>query len=185
MSEYLKHSPEQKTESLDLSGELEKNLKRAEKEAQESAKLQPNQTELAKKAEEEAVSGKELPVGETRQANDTHEFSAYVEIKSQVYKRSLARVQNRLNAPERAMSKVMHHGAVETVSEFAGKTLGRPSAILGGGVAALLGSSLLLYMAKKYGFEYNFFIFFVLLAGGFAVGLLVELLVKLLAKLKR
>ncbi|MDB5184241.1 MAG: hypothetical protein JWN38_49 [Candidatus Saccharibacteria bacterium] len=87
----------------------------------------------------------------------------------------IGRIQRQESAPARAFSKVIHQRAVRVVSNAAGKTVSRPSGLLGGGVLALLGTSLYLYFAKHYGFEYNYFVFLALFAAGFGVGLLAEL----------
>lgn len=184
MSEQLKHSPEKGPDSLDLSAEVEKNLKRAEKEAREAGVGKPDANELAAKVEQQAVSGKEMGLGE-KDAPQPQEFGAYTEMKGQTYARSLSRIRQRLSTPEKAMSKIMHNKILDTVSNGIGKTAARPSGILGGGIFALIGSSALLYMAKKYGFEYNFLIFFMLIGGGFVLGLIAELLIKTLVKTRR
>jgi hypothetical protein len=185
MAEQLRHGPEQQSENLDLSAEIEKNLKRAEAEAEKSSYEKADANELKNKVEQQAISGKEIAIGEKESTAPSQEFSAYTEMKGQNYTKTLGRIRQRLSAPERALSKAMHSKVVDSTSEVLGKTAARPSGILGGGISALLGSSVLLYMAKKYGFEYNFFIFFVLLATGFALGVFAELLIRLIAKSKR
>lgn len=185
MSERLRNGPEHKSENLDLSAEIEKNLKRVEAEAEKSFAEKPDSKEIRNKIEQQAISGKEITVGEKQSTAPTQEFGAYTEMKSQAYKSSLGRIRQRLSGPERILSKAMHNKAVDSVSEVLGKTAARPSGVLGGGIAALAGSSILLYMAKKYGFEYNFFIFFVLLGMGFAAGVFAELLIRFFVKSKR
>src|SRR5690606_36501416 len=96
------------------------------------------------------------------------------ELKDLAYRRTLKRVQSKLPAPARAFSKVIHNPAVEAASELAGKTVARPSGVLAGGVAAFLGSSLFLWVARHYGYEYNYVLFALCFVGGFFVGLLVE-----------
>lgn len=97
------------------------------------------------------------------------------ELKNVTYNRTLRRTQSKLPAAEKVLSKVIHQPLVESVSETAGKTVVRPSGVFMGGLFAFLGSSAFLWLAKHYGYEYNFFIFMVFFAGGFFVGLLVEL----------
>lgn len=97
------------------------------------------------------------------------------ELKDMAYRRTLKRVQNKLPAPARAFSKVVHNRGVEAVSEVVGKTVARPSGILSGGIFAFLGSSLLLWIARHYGYEYNYFVLVLIFIGGFFVGLLVEM----------
>lgn len=139
--------------------------------------LQEAVQETAKRSEETTV--------EEKPAAASQEFGAYAALKGETYSRTLKRVQERLSKPEQAMSKVMHNKTVEKVSDELGKTAARPSGILGGGIMSLVGSFVLLYMTKKYGFEYNFFIFFVLLAAGFALGVVLELAIHAFRKARR
>lgn len=97
------------------------------------------------------------------------------ELKDMAYRRTLRRTQSKLSAPSRVFSKIIHQPAVEAVSEVAGKTIARPSGILVGGITAFLGSSLFLWIARHYGYEYNFLLFACFFVGGFFIGLFVEL----------
>lgn len=101
------------------------------------------------------------------------------ELKDMAYRRTLKRAQSRLPAPARAFSKVIHNPVVETTSEFLGKTIARPSGILAGGIAALVGSTIFLWVARHYGYEYNFLLFALCFVGGFIIGVLTELGIKL------
>jgi hypothetical protein len=99
--------------------------------------------------------------------------------------RELQYIRRKLSAPQRTLSRVIHQPVVRVVSEAAGKTVSRPSGLLGGGLVALLGTSSYLYMARHIGFTYNYFVFLVLFVGGFAVGLGLELLVHLATTSRR
>lgn len=184
MSEKLQRpaSPEQ-APKLDLSAEIKKNLERSQ-EAAEKAGAEHDVTEIKKKVESQAVSGKEFAPSET-DAAPKQEFSAYSGLKQQSYTQTLGRIRQRLTAPEKAFSRLSHNKTVDTVSSGLAKTVARPSGILGGGIFALLGSSIVLYMAKKYGFEYNFSLFFLLLGGGFLTGIVIELITKAISKARR
>jgi hypothetical protein len=83
------------------------------------------------------------------------------------------------------LSRVVHQPVVRAVSEAAGKTVSRPSGMLGGGLVAFIGSLGYLYLTKHIGFEYNFTVFLVLFAGGFVLGVVLELVVWLLLKNRR
>lgn len=102
------------------------------------------------------------------------------ELKDVAYQRTLKKTQSRLSAPSRLFSKTIHQPAVEAASEIAGKTIARPSGILSGGIFAFLGGSFFLWMAKHYGFQYNFLLFVLLFVSGFFLGLLIELVVHLI-----
>jgi hypothetical protein len=87
-----------------------------------------------------------------------------------------------LSKPEQALSKLIHQPVVEKLSNVGAQTVGRPSGILGGGFAALVGGSLVLFISRQYGFEYNYLLFAALFIAGFALGILFELLFRLLKR---
>ena len=89
-----------------------------------------------------------------------------------------------MGAPSKALSKVIHQPVIERVSEVAGATVARPSGILGGGLFAVLGSAILLYVTKHYGYHYNYLIFGMLFVGGFAAGMIVELVLRTVIRKK-
>lgn len=107
------------------------------------------------------------------------------ELKSITLRRELKSIQRKLPAPQRALSKVIHQPVVRAVSEGASKTVTRPSGLLGGGITAFAGTSAYLYIANHMGYEYNYGVFLVLFAGGFALGLILELSVHFLFSSKR
>ena len=107
------------------------------------------------------------------------------ELRKITYKRELRHIQRRESAPDRALSKVIHQPVVRAVSEAAGRTVSRPSGLLGGGIVAFIGTTGYLYVAKHYGFEYNYLIFIGLFIGGFAIGLGFELIAWLVLAAKR
>jgi hypothetical protein len=131
--------------------------------------------ELSHQAKEEAVVGKEL-VSHEKTGQDESPLYVNRELKQQTWNRSMNRVRKQLSAPNKALSKVIHQPAINAISNFGEKTVARPSGILAGGVCALIGSSFFLYMAKHYGFRYNYLLFFLFFIGGFFVGLILELL---------
>lgn len=99
-------------------------------------------------------------------------------VKNKAYKKELHRVQSHLPKSQRSFSKFIHAPSVETASEVGGKTVARPSGLLGGGIAAFVGSALLVWTSRHYGFTYNFFVFIALLIAGFVVGLVIEMIVR-------
>lgn len=98
------------------------------------------------------------------------------------YKRTLQSVRKDLSAPEKALSKIIHNPIIDAVSSAAEKTVARPSGLLFGSIFAFVGSSLFLYVAKHYGYEYNFLMFALFFLGGFGLGLLIELVFRLIKK---
>ena len=181
MSEQLRSHGEQLTENIDASVESQKNLERLNEAAEQAEKdpLQKHVESLAKAAEQQAISGKEVNIGDKQGESSAQTFGVHKQLKTDAYKRSLKKIQSHLHAPERIASRIIHQPAVEAVSNVTAKTAARPSGFLTGSFVALLGSALFLYMARHYGYTYNYAVIFILFLGGFLVGLIIELLFKL------
>lgn len=178
-SEHLKgveNSAEQKEKLQHL---LEKSQEAHNKPAE-------NAENLRHTVEQEALTAKELQgkIGEKEKPKPTN-LAITKATKKAAYKKTLRHVQRELPKRERAFSKVIHQPVIEKVSEVGGKTIARPSGILAGGICALIGSSVVLYMAKHYGFRYNFFLFILLMVVGFGIGLILELLWSSTKKLRK
>jgi hypothetical protein len=107
------------------------------------------------------------------------------ELKQITLQRELKQIRRKLPRRQRVLSKVIHQPVIRVVSETTGKTLSRPSGLLGGGLVALLGTSTYLFLAKERGFPYNYGVFLALFAGGFIVGLVLELAVHLATASRR
>jgi hypothetical protein len=99
------------------------------------------------------------------------------ELRNITLNRELTAIRRRLSAPQRTLSKVIHQPVISAVSEPLGKTVSRPSGLLGGGLAAFTGTSAYLYVTRHNGGNYSYFVFLGLFAGGFALGLILELLI--------
>lgn len=104
------------------------------------------------------------------------------ELKQLAYQRTLTRARKSLNPADRAVSKVVHLPGVEELSELGSQTVARPSGAFGGGLVALIGTGVLLWVSKHYGYRYNYLFFIFLFIGGFGLGLLAELGIRLIAK---
>ncbi len=99
-------------------------------------------------------------------------------MKKTAYKKELTKIQHNLKKPQKAFSRFIHIDNIERVSDVGAKTVARSSGILGGGIIALLGSSIYLWMSKNYGFSYNYFVFIILFILGFFLGIVTELIIK-------
>lgn len=99
------------------------------------------------------------------------------ELKAITLRRELNNIRRKLPATQKALSKVIHQPVVRAVSEVTGKTVSRPSGLLGGGLVALIGTSTYLFIANQSGIKYNYFVFLGLFIGGFILGLVLELAV--------
>jgi ABC-type nickel/cobalt efflux system permease component RcnA len=174
---------------VENSAEQKEKLNQLLKEAKEAHHEPAEHSELLRKTvEQEALTGKELQgkIGEKERPKQQHSNVAITKAaKKAAYRKTLSHVRQQLPQHERTFSKVIHQPVIERVSEIGAKTVARPSAILSGGICALIGSSIVFYMAKHYGFRYNFFVFILLLGIGFALGLFIELLWKGSKKLVR
>jgi tetrahydromethanopterin S-methyltransferase subunit G len=100
-------------------------------------------------------------------------------LKDMAEKRTLKQVRKNLPRSQRAFSHLVNQPVVDSVSEFSGKTIGRPSGLLAGSILAFIGSSIFLYIDKHYGYNYNFLLWALFFVGGFVIGLIFEVLVTL------
>lgn len=176
MSERHHQQPEQHHFSPEVEPIHAEKPKTAEHHRHAEHKAQPPVEQLEHKAKAEAVVGQELSVSEQKTDNDS---PLYVnrELKQETWNRTLSHVRKQLSAPNRLLSKAIHQPVVDGLSRAGAQTVARPSGLLMGGICAFLGSSFFLLMAKRYGFTYNYLVFLLFFAGGFAVGLIIELLV--------
>lgn len=94
-------------------------------------------------------------------------------------RRSLKKLREQESLPERSLSRIIHQPVIRVLSEGAGKTVSRPSGLLGGGLVAFLGSGSYLVLAKSLHFTYNYSVSLALFVGGFVFGIVLELAVHL------
>lgn len=152
----------------------------AEHEASRLAALENSRNQIEKVAEKaEVIAPPELA------KEPDHQLRVNNELKEITYQRTLTRARKHLAKPDRLLSRLTHQPMIDALSNASEKSIARPSGILGGAVVALMGSSMLLYMSKHYGFRYNFLAFSLLFILGFAVGLLAELLLFFFKKSQR
>lgn len=153
-------------------------LEHGRHEAAEKASRSHERTraEALRSVEQEAVSGKEL--APTRQENVQPASHTRAEEKLHSFNTTMHHVRQRLSKPNQAFSKVIHQPVVEKVSDVAGKTIARPSGIIGGTVAAGVGILSVYGVARFAGFSLSGSEMPLLLVAGFAVGLFVEWLTK-------
>ncbi len=104
------------------------------------------------------------------------------ELKNMAYSRLIKNTQRQLSSPDQVMSKIIHQPVLEATSEFLGKTIARPSALIGAGFLSLAGSLAYFLLAQHYGYNYNFSVFLVLTVAGFLLGLILEVVWKVLRR---
>jgi hypothetical protein len=181
-----RHLDRQKSHESNSSPEHERQMHEIQEAINEKASeaMRENAAEKLEKARHEAHKHAQ----ETRSIepesspSQLNTFAGHQLLKKDAYKQILAQTQSKLSVSARAFSKFIHNPSIETISEVSSKTVARPSGLLGGGVGAFLGSLVLLYTSKYYGFEYNYTLFIVMFVGGFVAGLFIELVLKSIYK---
>lgn len=124
----------------------------------------------------------EQPVPESR---DESLIGMQSSLKSAAYVRTLGKIQQKLPKPVRAFSRLSHNPVVDKISAASSKTVARPSGLLGGSICAFLGSLIVFYYSKHYGFRYNYLLLFILFLGGFLIGATLEFLIWIVYKRSR
>lgn len=114
-----------------------------------------------------------------KKAERDQQPSVSVADKKQSYTQTMHRVRSRLNPAGKAFSAVIHTPGIEQASELAGKTIGRPSGILGGGIVTTLGVGGVFFVAHRNGFALSGSEFILLLIAGWILGILSEGLIKI------
>lgn len=94
--------------------------------------------------------------------------------KARSFDTTMAHTRSQLSRPERSFSKIIHTPVIEKVSETAGKTIARPSGILGAAIASLIGLLSIYGVARFMGFPLSGSEMPLLLLGGFMTGLFLE-----------
>ncbi len=184
MSEKL-HSGGEKLPAVEANAESEKNLellREAGKKAEHGP--QDNLESIKASIEAQAVSGKELNVDDKQGESSGQSFGVHKELKADAYKHTIRKIRSQLKAPDRVLSRIVHQPVVDAVSNATAKTVARPSGFLGGSIVAFIGSAAFLYMARRYGFTYNYAVVFMLFVGGFALGIILELFLRLVFRRK-
>lgn len=154
-------NPEQHEESIE-SRELEKERLREVSERAANAQNHHEKSidQIRKSIEEEE---KKQPTTEISPGEQEKEASGGIifngQIKKTAYKKELRRVRSKLPSSERAFSAFIHSDTIENISEITARSVARPSALLSGGIFSLLGTLVVLWMSRHYGFTYNFFVF--------------------------
>ena len=186
MTEHLRAHHES-TEKLHLTEQSKENLERIKALAEQAEAAHGNEhsiDHIKEQIEQAAVSGKEYTVGETESAPASHSFGTHQQLKHDGYRKTMAHVRSQLTRSEKTLSKYMHTKHTERMDALVGKTIARPWGLFGGGLTAFLGSLIVLIFANYLGFRYNFTVFVVLFAFGYAAASLLEVVGRLV-KLKR
>jgi hypothetical protein len=172
-------NPEVFKEQQEKIGEIHREAAEKAEAGRESLEvLQERAEEAAKSREKIAIEAAENRASETATPIGKG-------LKDNAYKQSLKGAQKQMSGPQRQFSKFIHKRGVETASSIGGATVARPSGVLVGGLFSVISSLAILYICRRYGYEYNFFIGLASFAGGFILGVLVEGVYRLLKLGKR
>lgn len=141
-----------------------------EKPHEHAERLESARSEALKHAE--AIAGPEHSAAETEsQAPRSESTPANKKQREASFKQTMKTVQTDMSLPERTFSKVIHNPTVERVSDFVGKTIARPDALMSGALCSFL-AVLTLYVTARYvGFALSGFE----TIGAFIVGWLIGL----------
>jgi len=121
-------------------------------------------------AEYNSSSGEDVtvaePVAKTKQGNKLS------------FNTTMHHARKNMKPVERSFSKVIHQPIVEKTSEVIGKTVARPSGLIGAGIASFIGLLFIFGIAKYAGFQLSGSEMPLLLLIGLVSGLLIEWTVK-------
>ncbi len=171
------HSPEHGHHNAEQHGAQKEKLDQLIEKARETKEKSPEEVHrLSHEAKEKAHTKESLASDIGKESEKQPTLVINKAVKQQAYKKTLKHVQRQLPRSQRTFSKFIHNNVVEKVSDVSSKTIARPSGLLGGGFFALLGTSLVVWMSRHYGFKYNFFVYIALVIAGFFAGLLLEAL---------
>lgn len=152
--ERLKEHVESRAEKAGDSSKVEQEARHEVHEtAQSAAEMVPTNSESSSQAS---------PIPPTKQE------------KRKSFNTTMHHVRKNMGSAERTLSKVIHQPAIEKTSEVVGKTVARPSGIIGASIAAAIGLLLIFGIAKYAGFQLSGSEMPLLLAIGLVVGLISE-----------
>jgi len=182
------HSPEHLAHSSPEVGHIEHQGKQLEHNEVSKEQVERQQHEMLKQAEAvikaEAEPMRDMAAETADQATTTTPYTGR-EVRAHTYKHNMQRVRRHLSAPDKVLSKMIHNPIVDKVSEVSGKTVARPSGMLGGGLCAFLATSILVSYTRHNGVTYNYGVFIVFFVGGYLVGMTIELLLSLTHRAKK
>lgn len=169
------------SQNLERSSSHERELSQSEKEHgnENHTEQIKNTIEQHAKSSEELSQPSEQPAHEAHIEHPTHN---YKQLKNVAYNRTMTRTRKKLSKPSQAFSKVIHNKAVDQSSEFIGKTIARPSSMFSGAFFAFIGTSLLLWITRHYGYEYNYLVASMMFVIGAVVGVTIEFAILKLKK---
>lgn len=158
-------------------------LKEQEPQNQESLKRQKEK--LKDVIEQQALTKEDYQKQSEANKHDSNPHRHYLTRKTKinVYHQTMDDVRSHLTPTEQRFSKIIHNDTVEAISDFGSKTIARPSGILGGATILVFGSFIVLFFAKRYGFEVPLSLFAALYIVGFIAMVTIEIIYKNIIKI--
>jgi len=132
-----------------------------------------NRKELVSKTN----TGTRKPIEETMSLQKHLRKSSYYSLLKRVRKQLPKKYQ-------RAFSHFIHAAGMDSGSDLAAHIIGRPLSILVGGLFALVGVCVGIYMSWTYGYSYNFMLLFLFFVLGYVIELLIESIVNIFVRSK-
>ena len=189
MSEKLNPKSEELASGVE-NHEAKQRLDEVGEKLKHDAEKSPDKKEQSAEAVKAGKSAEKLALSSKERASKSAENESRKEplsrgIKKQTYRATMNRVEAKLPTYQRGFSRFINNDFVDKASNIAGKTVARPSALLGGGLTAFVGLVVVTYYANKLGFELSGSEFFLLVIAGWAAGLIVEGLYKGIRRLTK
>jgi len=103
-----------------------------------------------------------------------HPILINTQLKNTAFTRTMTRTRKQLNVPDRWFSQLIHIPAIDKVSNAIGSSIARPIPLFWGGLFACTGTSVLLWITRHYGYEYNYLVLFLLFGTGLVLGFGIE-----------
>jgi hypothetical protein len=169
----------QEAHSESLHNKRERELTKAEKEHGSTEQIEAIRLKVEKQA---PLQTQEQSHKENEQPKHHHPVLVNKQLKDMAFSRSMTRTRKKLSAPSRAFSKVVHAPIIDKSSELVGKTVARPSSMLAGAFLAFVGTSILLWVTRYYGYTYNYLLVILLFVGGAIAGIAGEGLWRIIRK---
>lgn len=160
-----------------LSVEASHNSLKQKEKANNTHESKPiNKEKLQSVIDKEATSSESYKKQNDANKHDTNPHKHYLthKIKTAVFHQTMDDVRSHLSPSEQRFSKIIHNDTIESLSDLGGKTVARPSGVLGGATILVIGSFIVLYFAKRYGFEIPLSLFAALYIFGFILMIIIE-----------
>lgn len=144
-----------------------------------------NKENLQSVIEQQAQTSESFKKQAEADINNTNPHKHYLthKIKTAVFHQTMDDVRSHLSPTEQKFSKIIHNDTIESLSNLGSKTIARPIGILGGSTILVIGSFIVLFFAKRYGFEVPLSLFAALYIVGFILIIIAEYLYRVVANL--